>query len=66
MFLFMQGKFLDIEFDYKGDPIGGHLMHCKYMCFTNKVEITKLFKSILMRLKRFIGQGIFVLFCYIV
>lgn len=24
------GKFYDIEFDYKGDPIGGHLMHCKY------------------------------------
>ncbi|RZC34920.1 unconventional myosin-Ia, partial [Asbolus verrucosus] len=22
------GKFLDIEFDYKGDPIGGHLTHC--------------------------------------
>lgn len=23
------GKFIDIEFDYKGDPIGGHLTHFK-------------------------------------
>lgn len=41
-FFVVKGKFLDIEFDYKGDPIGGHLMHCKYISFTNKVEITKL------------------------
>lgn len=23
------GKFLDIQFDYKGDPVGGYLTHCK-------------------------------------
>lgn len=25
-----QGKFFDIEFDYKGDPSGGHLTLCEY------------------------------------
>lgn len=25
-----QGKFFDIEFDYKGDPTGAHLTMCKY------------------------------------
>ncbi|XP_065169403.1 unconventional myosin-Ia isoform X2 [Atheta coriaria] len=32
------GKFLDIEFDFKGDPIGGHLMH--YLL--DKTRITSL------------------------
>lgn len=29
------GKFFDIEFDYKGDPVGGHLtlFSCHYTCF---------------------------------
>lgn len=29
LMLNFQGKFLDIEFDFKGDPIGGHITHCK-------------------------------------
>ena len=24
-----QGKYMDIEFDYKGDPIGGVITNCK-------------------------------------
>lgn len=29
LIFFFQGKFLDIEFDFKGDPVGGHLTYCK-------------------------------------
>lgn len=25
-----QGQFFNIEFDFKGDPIGGRIYHCKY------------------------------------
>lgn len=25
-----QGKLLDIEFDFKGEPVGGHITHCEY------------------------------------
>ena len=25
-----QGKYMDIEFDYKGDPIGGVITNCKF------------------------------------
>ncbi|XP_066141982.1 unconventional myosin-Ib isoform X1 [Euwallacea fornicatus] len=32
------GKFLDIEFDFKGDPIGGHLTNY----FLDKARVTKL------------------------
>ncbi|XP_018577928.1 unconventional myosin-Ib [Anoplophora glabripennis] len=32
------GKFLDIEFDFKGDPIGGHLTHY----FLDKSRVTNL------------------------
>ncbi|KAJ8921520.1 hypothetical protein NQ315_003138 [Exocentrus adspersus] len=32
------GKFLDIEFDFKGDPIGGHLTHY----FLDKSRVTSL------------------------
>ncbi|XP_028141300.1 unconventional myosin-Ib [Diabrotica virgifera virgifera] len=35
------GKFLDIEFDFKGDPIGGHLTHY----FLDKSRITNLASS---------------------
>lgn len=28
-YLFYQGKFLDIEIDYKGDPIAAHITYCK-------------------------------------
>lgn len=33
----LQGKFLDIEFDYKGDPVGGQLIHCKFASFLLKI-----------------------------
>ena len=26
---FLQGKYMDIEFDFKGDPIGGVITNCK-------------------------------------
>ena len=29
-----QGKYMDLEFDYKGDPIGGVISNCKWL-FTN-------------------------------
>ncbi|XP_074034109.1 myosin 95E [Leptinotarsa decemlineata] len=32
------GKFLDIEFDFKGDPIGGHLIHY----FLDEARVTSL------------------------
>ncbi|CAB3226817.1 unnamed protein product [Arctia plantaginis] len=25
------GKLLEIEFDFKGEPVGGHITHCKYI-----------------------------------
>ena len=28
--IIFQGKYMDIEFDYKGDPIGGVITNCKY------------------------------------
>lgn len=27
----LQGKYFDLEIDYRGDLIGGHIMHCKYL-----------------------------------
>lgn len=27
--LFVQGKYMDIEFDFKGDPVGGVITNCE-------------------------------------
>ena len=27
--LFLKGKYMDLEFDFKGDPIGGVISNCK-------------------------------------
>lgn len=29
--VFVQGKYMDIEFDYKGDPVGGVITNCELM-----------------------------------
>lgn len=26
----LQGKLLDVELDFKGEPVGGHITHCEY------------------------------------
>lgn len=28
--LLLQGKLLDVELDFRGEPIGGHITHCQY------------------------------------
>lgn len=28
--VFNQGKYMDIEFDFKGDPVGGVITNCKF------------------------------------
>ena len=30
---YFQGKYMDIEFDFKGDPIGGVITNCKLKYF---------------------------------
>lgn len=30
----LQGRFFDIEFDFKGDPLSGHITYCKYITHT--------------------------------
>lgn len=27
----LKGKYMDIEFDFKGDPVGGVITNCKYL-----------------------------------
>ena len=29
----LQGKYMDIEFDFKGDPLGGVISNCKLIFF---------------------------------
>ena len=30
MLIYFQGKFLEVSFDFKGDPTGAHITNCKY------------------------------------
>ena len=27
------GKYMDLQFDYKGEPVGGQIMTCKSSCY---------------------------------
>lgn len=36
-YFLLQGKYMDIEFDFKGDPIGGVITNCKWISCRGQV-----------------------------
>ncbi|CAG9580312.1 unnamed protein product [Danaus chrysippus] len=41
------GKLLDIEFDFKGEPVGGHITHCEYTSWWGGGEVFVVMSHVL-------------------
>ena len=56
-YFFFQGKFLEVSFDFKGDPTGAHITNCKYpkkVFFINHLLICHLIFTDLLEKSRII------------
>lgn len=52
------GKFFDVEFDFKGDVVGGHISHCKSSFYFSRIsQKTNSSLNAFTHKKRYVGKG---------